>query len=154
MNVQNVKPLSNFFFNIFGVFMPFWWEWQLVLYILSDFPGIKNLNSLDDLNSLNNLNGLDDLNSLISSKKLLILMVSSSLTPKWPIPVTFCGMISQKSSFLLISDTFSVRGCWGQLMSFFWKLVRLAKYSNSQEYIGPLLPCSVWPERKKKPFWI
>ena len=61
---------------------------------------------------------------------------------------------SSKSNFSLISDTFSVRGCWGQLMSFFWKLVRLAKYSNSQEYIGPLLPCSVWPERKKKPFWI
>ena len=48
-------------------------------------------------------------------------MVWSSLTSKWPIPVPFCGMNHQKSSFLLISDTFSVRGCWGQLMSFFFQ---------------------------------
>ena len=34
--------------------------------ILSDFPGIRNLSSLNDLNSLNNLSGLNDLNSLIS----------------------------------------------------------------------------------------
>ena len=47
--------------------MPFWWEWQLALYILSDFPGIKNLSGLNDLN---NLSGLNDLHSLISSKKL------------------------------------------------------------------------------------
>jgi hypothetical protein len=54
----------------------------LVLYILSDFPGIKNLN------------GLNDLNSLISSKKLyfkenmyifdgLLLFI----TWKWPLKV-------------------------------------------------------------------
>ena len=70
MNVTNVKLLSNFFFNVFGFFMHFWWEWQLALYILSDFPGIKHLNGLNDLNSLNNLSGLNDLYSLISSKKL------------------------------------------------------------------------------------
>ena len=34
----------------------------------SDFPGLKNLCSLNDLDSLNNLSGLNDLNSLISSK--------------------------------------------------------------------------------------
>ena len=65
------KATFNFFFNICGFFMPFWWEWQLALYILSDFPGIKNLNGLIDLNSLNNLSGLNDLYSLISSKNLL-----------------------------------------------------------------------------------
>jgi hypothetical protein len=37
---------------------------QLALYILSDFPGIKNLNSLNNLSSFN------DLYSLISSKNL------------------------------------------------------------------------------------
>jgi hypothetical protein len=47
--------------------MPFWWEWQLALYVLSDFPGIKNLNGHSDLN---NLSGLNDLNSLILSKNL------------------------------------------------------------------------------------
>ena len=50
--------------------MHFWWEWQLVIYILSDFPGIKHLNGLNDLNSLNNLSGLNDLYSLILSKNL------------------------------------------------------------------------------------
>ena len=54
----------------------------LTLYILSDFPGIRNLNSLNDLNSLNNLSGLDDLNSLFLSKNLGNLMFSSTLTPK------------------------------------------------------------------------
>ena len=48
----------------------------------SDFPGLKNLCSLDDLDSLNNLSGLNDLNSLISSKSLLYLIVGSSLTHK------------------------------------------------------------------------
>ena len=32
-------------------------------------------------------------------------------------------MDHQKSNFSLISDTLSVGGCWGQPMSFFWKLV-------------------------------
>ena len=64
------KANFKFFFNIFGFFMPFWWEWQLALYILSNFPGFKNLNGLNDLTSLNNISGLNDLNSLISSKNL------------------------------------------------------------------------------------
>ena len=50
-------------------------------------------------------------------------MVWSSLAPKWPLPIPFCGIDRQKSNFSLISDTLSVRGCWGQPMSFFWKLV-------------------------------
>ena len=50
--------------------MPFWWEWQLALYILSDFPGIQNLSGLNDLHGLNNLSGLNDLHSLILSKNL------------------------------------------------------------------------------------
>ena len=40
--------------------MPFWWERQLALYILSDFLGIKNPNGLHDLNSPNNLSGVND----------------------------------------------------------------------------------------------
>ena len=40
-------------------------EKQLALYILSDFPGIRNLADLNDLNSLKNLGGLNDLFSLI-----------------------------------------------------------------------------------------
>ena len=70
LNVSNVKILSKNFFNIFGFFMPFWWKWQLPIWILSHFHGIKNLNGLYDLNSLNNLSNLNDLNSLILSKNL------------------------------------------------------------------------------------
>ena len=70
LNVSNVMLLSKKKINIFGFFMPFWWEWQLELYILSYFPGIKNLNGLKDLSSLNNLSDLNDLNSHISSKNL------------------------------------------------------------------------------------
>ena len=54
----------------------------LTPYILSDFPGIRNLSSLNDLNSLNNLSGLTDLDSLLSSKKFWNLMFPSTLAPK------------------------------------------------------------------------
>ena len=42
---------------------------KTVIYILSDFPGIRNLSDLNDLYSLNILSALNDLFSLISSKK-------------------------------------------------------------------------------------
>ena len=113
------KATFNFFFNIFGFFMPFWWEWELVLYILSDFPGTKNLCSLIDLSSLGNLIGLTSLTRPISSKKFLIMMVWSSLAPKWSILVPFCGINHQKSIFSLVFGTFSVGGCWGQAMLLF-----------------------------------
>ena len=87
----------------------------------------------NDLYSLNNLSGLNDLDGLISSKTLLILMVWSSLAPKWPLPVPFCGIDCQKSNFSLISDTLSVGGCWGQPMSFFWKLVDETQISAPPE---------------------
>ena len=50
-------------------------------------------------------------------------MVGFFLAPRWPIMVPFCGMDHQKSIVLLISDTISVGGCWGQPMQLFWKLV-------------------------------
>ena len=56
---------------------------QPVLYILRDFPGIRNLSGLNDLYSLNNLF------SLISSKKLLSLMFSSPLAPKSPLNMSY-----------------------------------------------------------------
>ena len=71
--------------------MPFYWEWKLALGILSDFPVIRNLSSLNDLNSLNDLSGL---NGLFSSKHLLSMMLpltwqqndlSWSLNVKWTI---------------------------------------------------------------------
>ena len=50
-------------------------------------------------------------------------MVGSSLAPKLPIMVPFDRMDHQKSYFSLISDILSVRGCWGQPVLLFLKLV-------------------------------
>ena len=104
LNVHSVKILSNFFSNVFSLFMPFYWEWKLALGILSDFPGIRSLSGLNDLNSLNDLSGLNDLNSLISSKNLLSMMLpitwqqndlSWSLNVKWIIKnPLFYGFLS------------------------------------------------------------
>jgi hypothetical protein len=58
----------------------------LALYIMSDFPSIRNLSSLDDLHSLNNFNGFNDLDSLISSKKITELDVSTNPGTKMTYP--------------------------------------------------------------------
>ena len=60
-------------------------------------------------------------------------MTESFLAPQWPIFVPYCGMDIRKSHFSLISGTFSVGGCWGQPMSFFWKLVDETQMSNPLE---------------------
>ena len=100
----------------------------------SDFQGPKNLCSLIDLSSLGNLIGLISLTSPISSKKFLIMMVWSSLAPKWTILVPFCGIDHQKSNFSLIFGIFSVGGCWGQAMLLFWKLVDETQMAAPREY--------------------
>ena len=134
MNVTNVKLLSNFFFNVFGFFMPFWWQWQLTLLILSDFFSIKNLNGLNDLNSLNNLSCLIDLNSLISPKNLLSLIFPSILAPNCSIMVPQCGIIHQKSNILLIFDTLYVRGCGGHRCYFQPNPRIISQMSLANEY--------------------
>ena len=103
----------------------------------SDFLGLRNLYSLTDLSGLSglcNLPGLNSLYSPISLKKFLILMIWSSMAPKWPIIVIFCGMDNQKSKFLLIHGIFSVRGCWGQSMLLFWKLDDESQISKTQDH--------------------
>ena len=131
------------------------WLWSPQLW----FSRPKNLCSLNDLSGLNSLNGLNDLDSLISSKTLLILMVWSSLAPKWPLPIPFCGIDRQKSNFSLISDTLSVGGCWGQPMSFFWKLVdetqisappEATRHHKSKKNIGPSIPQSQFKKSVSK----
>ena len=54
-------------------------------------------------------------------KKILVLIIASSLAPKWPILVHFCRIYHQTSNFSLILAP--VGCCWGQLMLTFWKLV-------------------------------
>ena len=60
-------------------------------------------------------------------------MVRSSLAPKWSKPTPFCGRYHKKSKLLLISGTLSFEGCWGQPMSFFWKLVDGTQISKPPE---------------------
>ena len=104
-----------------------------IVVIRSDFPGLRTFAILNDLYSLNNLSGLKALDSLISSKKLLILMVRSSLPPKWSKPVPFSGMDHQKSIFYWYLVLFSFGGCWGQPMLLFWKLVDETQMSHPPE---------------------
>ena len=68
-------------------------------------------------------------------KKLLILMVGSSLGPKWP----FCRMYPSKIKFFTDISTFSVGGCWGQPISPFWKLEVKLKFPN---ILKPVAQCS------------
>ena len=106
--------------------------------LCSDFPCLRSLCSLIDLSSLCNLTSLSSLYSPISSKNFLIMMVWLSMASKWPIPNLLCGMDHQKSKFLLIYGTFSVRGCWCQPMLLFQKLVDETQISKSQEYTDTL----------------
>ena len=64
--------------------------------------------------------------ALFHQKNFLILIVGTSLAQKWPILAPICEMDYLKSNFLLISDTLSVGGCWGQPMLVFLK--RLVLY--------------------------
>ena len=78
-------------------------------WLSSDFPGLTNLCSLIDLSGLCDLTGLNSLYSHISSKNFLVLMVWSSLAPKWPILVIFCRTDHQKCNFLVVYGTFFYR---------------------------------------------
>ena len=59
----------------------------------SDFWAFRNFCSLIDLISLCNLTGLHSLYSPISSKVFLVMMIGSSLAPKWPILASPCTRI-------------------------------------------------------------
>ena len=43
-------------------------------------------------------------------------------------------MDHQKSNFSLISDTLPVRGCWGQTMLLFWKMVDETQMGNPRDH--------------------
>ena len=55
------------------------------------------------------------------------------LAPKWPILFPFCGLEHQKSKFSLISEPFLSRGCWGQPMLLFWKMIDETQISKPPE---------------------
>ena len=73
--------------------------------------------SVLDLSGLCSLYGLTDLYSPISSIYFLIVMVGSSLAPKWSKLVLFCGMDHQKSIFYwylipLLSEAVEASRCY------------------------------------------
>ena len=71
----------------------------------SDFPGLNT--SAASMTSVTSTASMASMTSTASFyQKILILMVWSSLAPKWPILVHFCGMDHQKSFFLLILAPF------------------------------------------------
>ena len=84
------------------------------------------------LNDLSGLDGLNDLDSLISSTNPLIILVWSSIAPKWLITVPFCRINHEplqwsmnKSSKIQFFTDIRYSFCWRllRLASFFWKLV-------------------------------
>ena len=99
----------------------------------SGFLDLRNLCSLIDLSSLCNLTGLSSLCSPKSSTIFLMLVVWSSLAPKCPIPVPYCGIDYQKSKFSQIYVSLFVGGCGGQNMLLFWKLIDETQMPQSQE---------------------
>ena len=113
--------------------------WMTLMTSLVLFPDLKNLWSLIDLGSLCNLNGLNSLYSSIPSKIILILMVWSSMAPKWPIIVIFFGMGHQKSNFSLIYGALSDGGCWGQPLLFFQNLVDETQMPKPQKYTNTFI---------------
>ena len=129
------------------------WSWGLDIWVLStnfqksniDWPQqppiekvlkfSKNFHdSVKIILVLRLLNSRTRIYSPISLKKFLILMIWSSMAPRWPIIVIFCGMDNQKSKFLLIHGIFSVRGCWGQSRLLFWKLDDESQISKTQDH--------------------
>ena len=90
--------------------------------------------SLINLSSLCSLSGLNSLYSPIFSKNFLVLMIRSSLAPKWPILVIF-GRMHQIKFF----TNLSIRGCWGQPMLLFWKLVDGTQMPKPQKFTDTYL---------------
>ena len=80
-----------------------------------DFPGLRSLCNLIDLGGLCNLTGLKILYNPISSNNILILMVWSSLAPKWPILNIFLWNGLSKTQFFT--------NIW---YPFWWRLLRPA----------------------------
>ena len=124
------------------------WLWKSSVVI---FLGLRNLCNLIDLSSLYNLTGLTSLYSPNFSKNFLILMFWTFLAPKWTILVLFCEMDHQKSNFLLIFGTLSVKGCWGQSMLLSWKLVDKIQMPHTQKYTDTFIITYIvvfsWPQR-------
>ena len=101
------KAVFNSFFNIFSFFMHFFWEWHLALYILSDFPSIRNLSRLKNLK---NLSASIQPHFTKTHTEIGVFIKPDTKT-------TNCGLLmwdgSSKIHYLLIFGTLPLRGCGG-----------------------------------------
>ena len=95
----------------------------------------ENLCSLNDLHSPEQSPWPQwPLEPHFNNKEILIMMFWSFLAPKLPMQVLFSWMHDHKSKFLLMYGTFSVRGCWGQPMLLFSKVVDETQMGKSRDY--------------------
>ena len=118
----------------------------------NDFWAFRNLCSLIDLISLCNLTGLYSLKSPISPKNFLILMVGSSLAPKWPIVVSFYGIHHQKSNLLLILAPFLPEAVEANRCYFFENWVKKLKCPHLLKPLGTIFQHNYWSFYTSEPF--
>ena len=109
-NWRDKQHLPEIFFYIFSIEIFNSNRKKQTVYF-SNFQGLRNKASVASMTSTSSFH-----------QKILILMIGSSLAPKWSKSVPFCGIDHQKSNFLLIiSDTL------------FWKLVDATQISKPLE---------------------
>ena len=123
LNVPNVKIFSKIIFNAFGSYMPFYREWQLALFILSDFPGIRNLSEWPQQPQWPQWPKWPL--QPYFTKKLTDLDVSISPASKITYPSLLMRDGSSKSTFLFIFGTLTLWGCGGQrsYFSLNWRVI-------------------------------
>ena len=80
-------------------------------------------------------------------KKILILMISTSLAPKWPILVHFSGMDHQTPTFLLILEPLLLEAVMDSQCYFFENWFVKLKFPNLRKPIGTIMQQNYWSLR-------
>ena len=89
-----------------------------------------------------------------SIKKILILMVGSSLVPKWPIQVPFCRMYHQKSKFSLILAPFLSEAAEASQCYFFENWLMKLKCPILLKPLDTMIQENYWSFYPSEPFRI
>ena len=87
-------------------------------------------------------------------QKILILMVGSSLVPKWPIQVPFCRMYHQKSKFSLILATFLSEAAEASQCYFFENWLMKLKCPILLKPLDTMIQENYWSFYPSEPFRI
>jgi hypothetical protein len=93
-----------------------------------------------------------DLDSLISLKFLLILMVGSSLAPKWSKSVLFCGMDHQNPIFYWYLTPFLSKAVEASRCYFFENWLLKIKFPNLLKPLGTIIQQKYWSFYPSEPF--